>query len=174
LSGPSLAGISVPALEPAAFLARFGHLFEHSPWVVERAAALGPFVDGEALLAAFAAVVGSAGKDAQLDLVRRHPELADKAAIDARALTPESASEQAGAGLDRLSSAEYEAFHALNRAYRERFGFPFVICVRLYDKAGILAALKARTAGDDDELGVALENILMIVRFRLADALGVV
>lgn len=173
MSGPSLAGVAVPALDPSAFLLRFGHLFEHSPWVVERAAKMAPFADGEALLAAFRTVVDSAGREAQLDLVRRHPELADKAAIDARALTAESASEQAGAGLDRLSASEYEAFHALNRAYRQRFGFPFVICVRLHDKAGILKALESRTAGNGDELSVALENILLIVRFRLADALGV-
>jgi 2-oxo-4-hydroxy-4-carboxy-5-ureidoimidazoline decarboxylase len=170
---PDLTGLPVPALDRDAFLQRFGHLFEHSPWVVERAWPQGPFADGAALLAAFVDVVASANRDAQLDLVRRHPELADKTAIDQRRLTAESASEQAGAGLDRLTPEEYETFHDLNRAYREKFGFPFVICVRLHDRAGILNALRARAAGHADELATALENILLIVHFRLADALSV-
>jgi 2-oxo-4-hydroxy-4-carboxy-5-ureidoimidazoline decarboxylase len=163
--------MSVPPLERTGFLEKFGHLFEHSPWVIDRAYPRGGFADGEALMEAFTAVVAEAAPEEKLDLVRRHPELADKTAIDTRSLTAESASEQAGAGLDRLSPAEYETFHALNRAYRERFGFPFVICVRLHDKAGILQALRARAAGDADELAMALQQILLIVRFRLADAL---
>ena len=104
-------------------------------------------------------------------LWRRAEATANKAAIASGELTTDSASEQKGAGLDRLSAAEFETFHDLNRAYRERFGFPFVICVRLHDKAGILAALKARTLIDGDELAEALRNILLIVRFRLADVL---
>ena len=161
----------VPVLDDAAFVAKFGHLFEHSPWVVERAAGRRPFAFGEALMAAFASVVTQATEEEQLDLVRRHPELADKTAIDERTLTAESANEQSGAGLDRLTAEEYATFHDLNRAYRTRFGFPFVICVRLHNKAGVLAALRERAAGDRDELAAALENILLIVRFRLADAL---
>lgn len=167
---PDLAALKVPPLDRDAFVARFGHLFEHSPWVVEQAIKLGPFATGADLLAAFSAVVQAASPEAKLALVRSHPELADKTAI-ARGLTAESASEQAGAGLDRLSPEEYETFHALNRAYREKFGFPFVICVRLHDRAGILAAMRRRLGGDDDELSVALQNILQIVHFRLADAL---
>ena len=173
MSPPDLSALAVPALDETEFLERFGPLFEYSPWVVERACAKGPFAFGEALHATFAQVVAEATEDEQLDLVRRHPELADKTAIDGRTLTAESASEQAGAGLDRLSPEEYRTFHELNRAYRERFGFPFVICVRLYDKAGILAAMRVRTVGNGDELATAIEQILLIVRFRLADALRV-
>lgn len=167
---PDLGALAVPPLDRDAFVARFGHLFEHSPWVVEQAFAFGPFATGADLLAAFSSVVQTASHEAKLTLVRSHPELADKTAI-ARGLTAESASEQAGAGLDRLSPEEYATFHALNRTYRKKFGFPFVICVRLHGRAGILAAMRARAEGDDDELAVALQNILQIVHFRLADAL---
>ncbi len=113
--------------------------------------------------AALMAVVRAAARDEQLALIRAHPELAGKVA-----LTTASAAEQASAGLDRLSPAEFERFHALNAAYRERFGFPFVICVRLTDKAGILAAMEQRLANDRDaEIAVALDQIGEIVRLRL-------
>ena len=152
------------ALEAAAFVARYRELFEHSPWVVERAAARRPFPD---LHAGLMAVVHAASAEEQERLVRAHPELAGKAAID-RTLTVASAAEQAGAGLDRLTAEEFERFHALNAAYRERFGFPFVICVRLTDKAGILAAMQARLANARDvELARAIEQIGHIVRLRL-------
>ena len=140
--------------------------------MIERAYPRGGFANGEALMDAFSAVVAEAAPEEQLDLVRRHPELADKTAIDTRSLTAESASEQAGAGLDRLTPAEYETFHALNRAYRERFGFPFVICVRLHDKAGILRALRARAAGDADELATAgLTRLTTIPHGPAADSI---
>ncbi|WP_336605233.1 2-oxo-4-hydroxy-4-carboxy-5-ureidoimidazoline decarboxylase [Phenylobacterium aquaticum] len=121
-----------------AFLAAFGHLYEHSPWVAERAWAKGPFAEPEALKAAFQTAIADASTAEQLALLRAHPQLADKAAI-AQGLTADSAAEQASAGLDRLTEAEFGEFHALNAAYAERFGFPFIICVRLHDKAGILA-----------------------------------
>jgi len=154
----------VNALDEAAFVARFGALFEHSPWVVERAAALRPFDD---LLGGLMSAVHRASPEDQLSLIRAHPELARKAAID-RTLTDASAAEQASAGLDRLTPAEYERFHALNQAYNERFGFPFIICVRLTDKAGILAAIEDRLQNDRDaEISTALVQIGEIVRLRL-------
>jgi 2-oxo-4-hydroxy-4-carboxy-5-ureidoimidazoline decarboxylase len=154
----------VNALDEAAFVARFGALFEHSPWVVERAAALRPFDD---LLGGLMSAVYRASPDEQLALIRAHPELAGKAAID-RTLTDASAAEQASAGLDRLTPAEYEQFHALNHAYNERFGFPFIICVRLTDKAGILAAIESRLGNDcDAEISTALAQIGEIVRLRI-------
>lgn len=141
-------------------------LFEHSPWVEARADAAPSHGDRHADLMA---VVSAASREEQLALIRAHPELAGKAAID-RTLTQASASEQASAGLDRLSSAEYEEFHALNAAYRERFDFPFIICVRLTDKAGILAAMRARLANDrETEIATALAQIGEIVRLRLED-----
>jgi 2-oxo-4-hydroxy-4-carboxy-5-ureidoimidazoline decarboxylase len=144
------------------FVARYGALFEHSPWVVERAADRLPLTD---LHAGLMQVVADATPEEQLALIRAHPELAGKAAV---ALTEASAAEQASAGLDRLSPAEFDRFHALNAAYREKFGFPFIICVRLTDKAGILAAMARRLANDrDTEIATALGEIGEIVRLRL-------
>jgi 2-oxo-4-hydroxy-4-carboxy-5-ureidoimidazoline decarboxylase len=134
-------------------------LFEHSPWVEARAASHSH--------ADLMAVVHAATPEEQLALIRAHPELAGKAAIDG-SLTEASAAEQASAGLDRLTEAEFDRFHALNAAYRQKFGFPFIICVRLTDKAGILAAMECRLANDrDTEIAAALDEIGKIVRLRL-------
>ena len=142
-------------------------LFEHSPWVEARADAQGSSGDRHADLMA---VVHAASAEEQLALIRAHPELAGKAAID-RTLTAASAAEQASAGLDRLTEDEFARFHALNAAYRARFDFPFIICVRLTDKAGILAAMEARLANDrETEIATAIAQIGEIVRFRLEDA----
>ncbi len=139
-------------------------LFEHSPWVEQRAAARPSSGNRHADLLA---VVAAATPDEQLALIRAHPELAGKAAID-RTLTDASAAEQASAGLDRLSPDEYARFHELNTAYKARFGFPFIICVRLTDKAGILAAMERRLGNDrDTEIAHALAEIGEIVRLRL-------
>lgn len=141
-------------------------LFEHSPWIEARADALPSSGDRHADLMA---VVHAATPEEKLALIRAHPELAGKAAID-RTLTEASAAEQASAGLDRLSEAEFSRFHALNGAYREKFGFPFIICVRLTDKAGILAAMEARLGNDRDaEIATAIAQIGEIVRLRLRD-----
>lgn len=142
-------------------------LFEHSPWVEERADARPTSGDRHADLMA---VVEEASDEERLALIRAHPELAGKAAID-RTLTDASAAEQASAGLDRLTPDEFEQFHALNTAYRERFGFPFIICVRLTDKAGILAAMEARLAQSrEEEIATAIAEIGKITKLRLEDA----
>ncbi|MBX3566037.1 MAG: 2-oxo-4-hydroxy-4-carboxy-5-ureidoimidazoline decarboxylase [Sphingomonas sp.] len=134
-------------------------LFEHSPWVEERAASRSH--------ADLMAAMYAASSEEQLALIRAHPELAGKAAVDGT-LTQASAAEQASAGLDRLTRAEFERFHTLNAAYREKFGMPFIICVRLTDKAGILAAMEHRLGNDrDTEIATALEQIGEIVRLRL-------
>ncbi len=141
-------------------------LFEHSPWVEERADARPSTGDRHADLMA---VMYDATPEEQLALIRAHPELAGKAAID-RTLTEASTAEQASAGLDRLTPEEYAEFHRLNAAYRDRFDFPFIICVRLTDKAGILAAMERRLANDREaEVATALEQIGEIVRLRLED-----
>lgn len=157
--------MSAPA-DARAFVARYGALFEHSPWVAERAAERLPFAD---IHAGLMAVVHDATPDERLALIRAHPELAGKAAID-RTLTEASAAEQASAGLDRLSPEEYHQFHELNRAYRERFGFPFIICVRRTTKAGILTALDNRLGNSRDvEIETAIAEVGEIVRLRLGD-----
>jgi 2-oxo-4-hydroxy-4-carboxy-5-ureidoimidazoline decarboxylase len=139
-------------------------LFEHSPWVEARADARPSSGDRHADLMV---VLHEATPEERLALIRAHPELAGKAAVDGT-LTEASAAEQASAGLDRLTQAEFERFHALNAAYRDKFGFPFIICVRLTDKAGILAAMERRLGNDRDaEIAEALAQIGEIVRLRL-------
>jgi 2-oxo-4-hydroxy-4-carboxy-5-ureidoimidazoline decarboxylase len=146
------------------FIARYGALFEHSPWVVARASTMLPL---PSLHAGLMRVVMDASPDEQLSLIRAHPELAGRAAVDG-SLTEASAAEQASAGLDRLTQAEFDRFHALNTAYLHKFDFPFIICVRLTDKAGILAAMEARMDNDREaEIATALEQIGEIVRLRL-------
>ena len=141
-------------------------LFEHSPWVEARADERPSTGDRHADLMA---VVHAATPEEQLGLIRAHPELAGKAAIDG-SLTDASAAEQASAGLDRLTPAEHARFHALNAAYRARFDFPFIICVRQTTKAGILAAMEARLAHDRDrEIAHAIDQIGEIVKLRLED-----
>lgn len=151
----------------AAFLARVGHLAEHSPWVAERVADLGPFTDDRQVADAFARVLRTATPAEQLDLIRAHPDLAGRAAL-AGELTADSAREQASAGLDRLSAADLERFTRLNRAYRSRFGFPFVICVRRHTVASIMDAYEARIDNDPDtERAAAVEEIVAIIGLRL-------
>jgi 2-oxo-4-hydroxy-4-carboxy-5-ureidoimidazoline decarboxylase len=167
-----LAGRPAPADDRTSFLRAYGHLFEHSPWVVERAWALRPFADAEALHGAFMRVLWDAAPEERLALLRAHPELADKVAM-AQGLTDSSAVEQASAGLDRLSPEEYRLFHDLNRAYRDRHGFPFIICVKLHDKGSILSALEQRKGRPTAaELEEAVSQVGLISRLRLADAVA--
>ncbi len=141
-------------------------LFEHSAWVERRADARPSSGNRHADLMA---VVAAASAEEQLALIRAHPELAGKAAVD-RTLTEASAAEQASAGLDRLTPEDFDRFHALNAAYSERFGFPFVICVRLTDKAGILAAMTHRLGNERaTEIATALAQIGEIARLRLEE-----
>ncbi|MBL8805853.1 MAG: 2-oxo-4-hydroxy-4-carboxy-5-ureidoimidazoline decarboxylase [Rhodospirillales bacterium] len=151
------------------FIEIFGRVFEHAPWVAERVAGLRPFADRRALHRAMGDVVASADRARKLALIQGHPELAGKAAID-RSLTAESAAEQGGAGLDRLTAEEYERFHRLNGAYRARFGFPFILAVRGLDKHAILAAFERRVGADEAaEFDEALRQIARITEFRLGD-----
>ncbi len=151
----------------AGFIEKFGHIFEHSPWVVERTWERRPFADAQALHAAFMAEVSAAAPAAQLALINAHPELAGKVE-----LTEASLSEQQGVGLKHLTAAEFERFSALNAAYREKFGFPFIICVRLNTKTSILAAFERRLAQDRPaEHDEALAQIGLIARLRLQDLL---
>jgi 2-oxo-4-hydroxy-4-carboxy-5-ureidoimidazoline decarboxylase len=166
---PDLSGRPVAQDSCEAFLKTYGHLFERSPWVVERTWAARPFVDAAALHAAFMLTLEEAPPEDQFDLLRSHPELADKV-TQAEGLTEESEREQASAGLDRLSAEEYARFHELNRAYRDRFGFPFIICVRLHDKAGILGAMQTRLGHEPEtEFEAALQQVGLIVQLRMGD-----
>ncbi|MEJ0023367.1 MAG: 2-oxo-4-hydroxy-4-carboxy-5-ureidoimidazoline decarboxylase [Alphaproteobacteria bacterium] len=163
----------VDRLSPADFIARFGALFEHSPWVAEAAERRRPFGSIDAMLVALRDAMDDADEARQLALLRAHPELAGKAAIDAT-LTRASASEQASAGLDRLTPQEFALFHERNAAYSARFDFPFIICVRLAGgKEGILKAMQTRVEHDRaTEFATALDEVFKIARLRLEDALA--
>jgi 2-oxo-4-hydroxy-4-carboxy-5-ureidoimidazoline decarboxylase len=166
----TLALDDINALDEAGFTQALGFVFELSPWVVTRAHAARPFASREALHAAMMAVLDGAPETDRLALIRAHPELAGKAAI-AKTLTAESQSEQASAGLDRLTPEEFAQFHALNAAYGAKFGFPFIICVRLNDKTSILRAMTRRLSHDpSSEIDEAIAQIGLISRLRLFDA----
>jgi 2-oxo-4-hydroxy-4-carboxy-5-ureidoimidazoline decarboxylase len=164
---PPLSLRALNGLDRGAFTEALGAVFEHSPWVAERTWHRRPFPTVADLHTAMVATVTSSRADEQLALLRAHPDLAGQAAR-ARAMSADSAAEQASAGLDRLTDAEYERFHRLNAAYRERFGFPFIIAVRRHDKAGILAAYERRLGhAREQELETALAQVAEIVRLRL-------
>lgn len=154
-------------LDLPAFMTRFGALFEHSPWIVERAYARRPWTSLSDLHGSMVAVVKEASRDEQLALLRAHPELAGREA-EADTLTQDSRREQKSAGLDRLSRDELTQLRALNLAYRQRHGFPFIIAVRLRTKDQIFAELQARISNDvATELATALDEVGKITRLRL-------
>ncbi|HET6547598.1 MAG TPA: adenine deaminase [Solirubrobacter sp.] len=156
------------AFDREAFVARFGALYEASPWVAENAWRPDGFDDAEELDAALRRAMYAAPAERRLELIRAHPDLGERVAV----MTDHSRHEQAGAGLDRLSQDEYERFMALNAAYRERFGIPFVVCVREHTKASILANAEGRLANTpEQEIETALGEIAKIARLRLEDAL---
>ena len=165
---------AVNALDVAAFTACFGDVAEHSPWVAEAAAGARPLAHREALIAGFVGALRAAPPDVQLALLRAHPDLADRAAVAADAATSgiaeESRREQAGAGLDRLTAAEFARFGDLNARYRKRFGFPFIFAVKGATKEAILAAFEERIDNPvATERALALTNVERILRFRLED-----
>lgn len=164
---------AVNGLGAAEFAAAFGGIFEHSPWVADRARAARPFKSLDDLHGAMRLVVQASSEAEKLALIRAHPDLAGKAAR-AGAMTASSVAEQASAGLDRMSEDEFERFHRLNDAYRRRFGFPFIICVRKHTKESILAAYDRRLKNDQTaETTAALAEIFDIARLRLEASIDV-
>lgn len=155
--------------ETAAFVRRYGGIYEHSPWVAERAArVLDAGADIPAIGRVMADCVDNASTGQQLELIRAHPDLAGKAAI-AATLTEASTSEQASAGLDRCTPAEFEKFQSLNTAYRRKFGFPFIMAVRDSTRADILAAFAERlNHAVSVEFETALQEIHRIAALRLS------
>ena len=155
-----------------AFVARLEGIFEHSPWVAERAWSAGPFRSIDALHAAMCLAVDTADSKEQLGLICAHPELAGKEAEEGT-LTTASTGEQRGAGLDQCSTAELQRLRSLNAAYRAHFGFPYVIAVKGVSRYQIMDALEARLANDRaTEFRVCLAQIARIARFRLDALLG--
>ena len=159
------------ALDRDSFVAAIGHVFEHSPWIAAETWERRPFRDPVHLQAELCATLRNAPRERQLGLIRAHPDLAGRLAQQ-RSLTVESSREQASAGLDRLSEAEFARIQKLNADYRARFEFPFVICARLNAKDAILAAMEVRVMNSAAvEFQTALGEIEKIARLRLSDCL---
>jgi len=162
----------IDAMERDAFIAQLGGIYEHSPWVPERAWPARPFRSRDALHAAMEKIVAVASREEQLALIRAHPELAGRLALDGR-LTDASRSEQAGAGLDRCTPEEFARLQALNADYRRKFDFPFIIAIRGLTRTQIIAQLEKRLAHSaEQEFSACLQEIGRIAGFRLYDLIG--
>jgi 2-oxo-4-hydroxy-4-carboxy-5-ureidoimidazoline decarboxylase len=150
-----------------AFVAALSGIFEHSPWVAEAAAGQRPYASVDVLHRTMSGAVEASGELKQLALINAHPELAGKAAVRGE-LTEESTREQSGAGLNLCTQEEFDKLQSLNRAYREKFGFPFILAVRGYDRHGIIANFESRVSNSRaDEMRASLDQIYRIARFRL-------
>lgn len=161
----SLTLSEINALSGPAFVDAFGDIAEHSAWVAGRAAKARPFSDREGMVAAFESAIDEASKSERLALIRAHPDLATKAV-----LTPDSAKEQAGIGLDSLTEAEFARFTDFNDRYKARFGFPFIFAVKGATKHQILESFESRIDNDPAvEFQTALRMVKRIVAFRLED-----
>ena len=155
-------------MDGPAFAAAFGAVVEHSPWVADAAHAHAPFASTARLELAFTAALRGAGEDERRQLLRAHPELAGREA-QAGELTEASASEQRAARLDRLTPAQLADLRAINAAYRERFGFPYISCVREHSVASLLTWGRARLEREPaDEARTALAEVDKIVALRLS------
>ena len=157
-------------MDRAGFVASFGSIFEHSPWIAERAfdLELGPAHDSAlGLHNALARMFRSASPAERLAVLTAHPDLAGKLAA-AKRLTAESTAEQSSAALDALTDAERDRFQSLNAAYTAKHGFPFIIAVRDHDKASILAAFETRIGHDTaTEFATACAQVERIAELRL-------
>jgi 2-oxo-4-hydroxy-4-carboxy-5-ureidoimidazoline decarboxylase len=155
------------ACSRADFVAALANIFEYSPWIAEKAAGARPFAGVTQLFEAMKATVDRAPLELRLALIRAHPDLADKTQRDA-GLTAESGAEQNSVGLDRLSDAEYRAFERVNNAYRAKFGFPYIVCVRRHSKDSILRDFERRLPnGVTTEVAISIAEICRIAALRV-------
>jgi 2-oxo-4-hydroxy-4-carboxy-5-ureidoimidazoline decarboxylase len=155
------------ACSKADFVAALANVFEYSPWIAEQAASARPFAGVKPLFDAMRAAVDRAVPELRLALIKAHPDLANKTQR-AAGLTAESNAEQNSVGLDRLSDAEYEAFERVNNAYRSKFGFPYIICVRRHTKDSILRDFERRLPNDaKTEMQKSVEEICRIAALRV-------
>jgi OHCU decarboxylase len=154
------------------FATIFGNVFEHSAWIVMHAWDAGLTVRDDTaagLCSSFINVVEMAGREVQLALLRAHPDLAGRL-VHRGDVTDASRNEQASAGLDDCSDAEFEEFQHLNRCYTEKFNFPFILAVRGRHRAEILEAFKRRVENDvEDEFKEALQQVFQIAHLRLRE-----
>jgi len=147
------------------FVRVLGPIFEHSPWIASEAADKRPFKNAEELLAQLRKIISEAPLEKQMGLINAHPDLASRGK-----LTAASAKEQASAGFDKVSQEERLTTREQNQAYRDKFGFPFIICVRLNTRETIAAAMKERMSHSrEQEIQTALQEILKIGELRLRD-----
>ena len=157
-------------VDKATFLARFGSIFEHSPWIAAQVWDLGLHSgDVQELHAAFSDVIRSANLEQKLALLRAHPQLAS-AITSGEELTAESRGEQRGAGLDQCSVSEFNEFEYLNSTYSDKFGFPFIIAVKGLSREQILESFRTRLENtSEEEFTEALEQVIWIGKFRLQE-----
>src|SRR6266404_7219309 len=149
------------------FVAALANIFEYSPWIAEHAASARSFAGVHQLFNAMKAAVDRAPPEMRLALIKAHPDLANKTQR-AAGLTAESSAEQNSVGLDRLSDAEYEAFERFNNAYRAKFGFPYILCVRRHTRDSILHDFERRLPNDaKTETQKSIEEICRIAALRL-------
>jgi 2-oxo-4-hydroxy-4-carboxy-5-ureidoimidazoline decarboxylase len=157
----------INAMDRTDFVKKFGGIFEKSPWVAEKAWEKRPFATPDDMHAAMVAVAKNATAAMQLALLQSHPDLAGKEA-QAGTMTASSVAEQASAGLNALSPAELTELSSLNAAYKAKFGFPFIIAVRMHTKEGIFFEFKRRLQNDTQtEFANDLQNVYIITRLRL-------
>src|ERR1700759_483306 len=176
LLGPALAASAfagpvdmapINAMDRAAFVVKFGGIFEKSPWVAEKAWEKRPFANLDDLHAAMVAVAKTAPATKQLALLQAHPDLAGKEA-QAGTMTASSVAREASAGLNSLSAAELKELSSLNASSKAKFGFPFIIAVRMHTKEGIYFEFKRRLKNDTQaEFANDLQNVYIITRLRL-------
>lgn len=165
MSDPRLSMAEVNAMDRAMFVARFGGVYERSPWVAEAAWISAPFASLAALESAVRAAVDASEPEQQLELLRLHPRLGTR-----QPLSGYSRSEQAGAGLLETELAERRELERLNRAYEDKFGFPFIVAVRGATLGAILDSCTARINHDAPaEFAESLRQVHKIARFRLTD-----
>jgi 2-oxo-4-hydroxy-4-carboxy-5-ureidoimidazoline decarboxylase len=149
------------------FVAALANVFEYSPWIAEQAAAARPFAGVKQLFEAMTGAVEQAAPELRLALIKAHPDLADKTQR-AAGLTAESGAEQNSVGLDRLSDAEYQAFERVNNAYRTKFGFPYIVCVRRHTRDSILRDFERRLPNDaTTETRTSIAEICRIAALRV-------
>jgi 2-oxo-4-hydroxy-4-carboxy-5-ureidoimidazoline decarboxylase len=161
----------INAMDRAGFVVKFGGIFEKSPWVAEKTWEKRPFASLDDMHAAMVAVAKNAPAAQQLALLQSHPDLAGKEA-QAGAMTASSVAEQASAGLNALSPPELAELSNLNASYKAKFGFPFIIAVRMYTKEGIFFEFKRRLHNDTQtEFANDLQNVYIITRLRLSKLL---
>jgi 2-oxo-4-hydroxy-4-carboxy-5-ureidoimidazoline decarboxylase len=168
VAGMSLTLDALNGMSPGDFASAVGDTFELAPWVAESAAARRPFQTVTTLHEAMMGAVRSAPREQQVEFLRGHPDLAGKAAR-AGAMTDDSKREQASVGLDSLGEEEFARFHRLNDAYKAKFGFPFIVCVRRHTQESILAQFERRLGHDQaTEFAAALQEVFFITRLRIA------